>query len=376
MVEVVVDAGRTLDERDEDPLADLEHVLRAIGQHGAGRREIGDAQADMVRRPGSRGPSASNSVSLPRRASEPISVKFASSAMRCMPRYRSQNADDRLAVGDPEGDVIERPRIHANTLSTHRRLPKRQRANRDAGPPPRGGPGALRGYLEERRAVRDHEAALRAPVVLRAVDFFAVERFAVDRLAVERFAVERFAVERFAVAFLAVDFLAVDLRAVVRLAVERLAVERFAVDLRAGARFAVDFLRAVDFFAVVLRAVVFLRAVVDLRAVVFFAPPALRAVVLRAVVLRAVVLRAAVFFLAAAFFFVPDFFAVAFLAVDFFRVAALRVDPERELEREEREVERVTAGTATLRSAISSLNESALGVSDTSPVPLQSSWVM
>jgi hypothetical protein len=123
----------------------------------------------------------------------------------------------------------------------------------------------------------------------------------------------------------------------------------------------------------------------------FFVPPALRAVVL-----RAVVLRAAVFFFAAAFFFVPDFFAEAVLALDFFRDDELRVDPERELEREpEREDDRVVAGTATARSApslvspiadsphvssaasaVGSLHEPALDVCDASPVPLQSSWVM
>src|SRR5581483_5084527 len=194
-------------------------------------------------------------------------------------------------------------------------------------------------YLDERRAVRDREAAFRVPA-LRAVPRFAV----VFRLAVERFA----AVLRFAVDFLAVDFrLPVDFRFAV---VFRFAVERFAVDL------------------------------------------------------RAVVLRAAVFFLAAAFFFVPDFLAADFLAVDFF----FREDPERELELfaelrleervPERDEERVVAGTARATSAISSvlpiadsphassavvsasavglLHEPAFGVSDASPVPLQSSWVM
>jgi hypothetical protein len=146
-----------------------------------------------------------------------------------------------------------------------------------------------------------------------------------------------------------------------------------AVDLR----FAVDFRFAVDRLAVDLRAVLF-----------FFAPPDLRAVVL-----RAVVLRAAVFFFAAAFFRVPDFFADDFFADDFFRPPELRVDPERELERE---LERVVAGMAIVRSSSApsvvspiadsphvssasaggSLHEPVLGVSDASPVPLQSSSVM
>jgi len=74
----------------------------------------------------------------------------------------------------------------------------------------------------------------------------------------------------------------------------------------------------------------------------------------------------------------PDFLAVDFFfAVDFFRAPE-----EREL-LEERDDDRVVAGTATVRSAselsasaAGSFHEPALDVSDASPVPLQSSWVM
>jgi hypothetical protein len=173
-----------------------------------------------------------------------------------------------------------------------------------------------------------------------AVDF--VFRFAVDFFA----AVFRLAVDFFAVAFLAVDF-----------------VFRFAVDFFAAVfRFAVDFLAAV------------FRLAVDFFAVAFFAVDFL----------------AVDFFFVAAFFLVPDFLAVDFLAVDFFRPPE-----EREL-LEERDDERVVAGTATARSASApsvassiavsphvasasaagSFHEAALDVSDASPVSLQSSWVM
>jgi hypothetical protein len=234
-------------------------------------------------------------------------------------------------------------------------VPKREAADTRA---PHGfaEPERLRGcYLDERFAERDREAAFRlVPDDARfADDFFAVDvRFAVDFFLAPPVlrAVDFFAVERFAVDFLAVDFLALDLR---------LEEDFFAVDFR----FAVDFL-AVDFFLAppVERAVVFLRAVVDFAAVFFFA---------------------ADFFFVAAFFFDEAFFAV-----DFFRVEELRVDPERELEREpERDDDRVVAGTATARSlppvsstaeasADSSLYEPAFDVCDVSPVPLQSSWVM
>jgi hypothetical protein len=124
----------------------------------------------------------------------------------------------------------------------------------------------------------------------------------------------------------------------------------------------------------------------------FFAPPVLRVVVLRA----EAALRAPAFFFAAPFFFAPDFFAVDFFFdVDFFRAPELRVDPERELLPEERDDDRVVAGIEIERSsapslvspiadspqsssasAFGSLHEPAVDVSDASPVPLQSSWVM
>jgi hypothetical protein len=158
-------------------------------------------------------------------------------------------------------------------------------------------------------------------------------------------------------------------------------------------RFAVDFLAA-DFLAAVFVfrfAADFLPA--DFLAAVFvfrFAADFLAAVFRFAVDFLAVDFRA-VFFFAAVFFLAPDFLAVDFFfAVDFFRAPE-----EREL-LEERDDERVVAGTATVRSvsalsvaspiadsphagsasAAGSFHEPALDVFDASPVPLQSSWVM
>lgn len=188
-----------------------------------------------------------------------------------------------------------------------------------------------------------------------------------------------------------------DREAVLRLPDER--VDDFLVppDLRAEDFFAVD-LRLVDFLVVDFRDVDFFAD--DLRVVdffaddFFFAPPVLRVVVLRA----DAAFRDAVFFFAAPFFFAPDFFAVDFFFDDdFFRAPELRVDPERELLPEERDDDRVVAGTAIERSisapslaspiadsphassasaAGSSPQEPAVGVPDASPVPLQSSSVM
>jgi hypothetical protein len=167
-----------------------------------------------------------------------------------------------------------------------------------------------------------------------------------------------------------------------RLVVDFLAaVFRFAVDFAAVFRLAVDFFRVVAaFFAAVFRfAVDFFRVVAA-----FFA-----AVFRFAVDFLAVDFFAAVFRFGAAFFLAPDF-AVDFFAVDFFRAPE-----EREL-LEERDDDRVVAGTATVRSASAlsvaspiaasphvssapaagSFHEPALDVLDASPVPLQSSWVM
>ena len=159
---------------------------------------------------------------------------------------------------------------------------------------------------------------------------------------------------------------AVDRLVVLRLAVLRLAVVRFL----AVPRLAVDRFFAVPRFAVVRLAVVRFFAVLRLAAVLFFVPD----------------------------FLALDFFALAFLAEDL-RVEAER-DPEREELREpERDEERVDAAmaagaisalsmldaspmaespqvTSAVGSSDDSLHEPADDVSDVSPVPLQSSWVI
>ena len=95
-----------------------------------------------------------------------------------------------------------------------------------------GGARASRScYRDDRRPLRDRDAALRVPVdradALLAVDLRAVDFFAVDLRAVD---------------FLAVDFLAVDLRAVDLRAVDLRAVDFLAV------RFFVAFLAPEDAF--------------------------------------------------------------------------------------------------------------------------------
>ena len=159
------------------------------------------------------------------------------------------------------------------------------------------------------------------------------------------------------------------------MAVLRLAVLRFfAVLLLAVLRFAV-----LRFFAVLLLAV------------------------LRFAVLRFAVDRLADERLADERVFVPDFFAPAFLALDFL-AEVLRVeeerDPERvELREPERDEERVAAAiaagavsstsslvaspiggslqvTSAAGASDDSLHEPVFDVSDVSPVPLQSSWVI
>ena len=92
VVEVVLDVGRRLDERDPDAAAcsKTSGVPSGSCARAAARSET--RSATCAKAPCSRGPSASNSVSLPRRASLPISVKLSSCAITCMPRCRSRNA--------------------------------------------------------------------------------------------------------------------------------------------------------------------------------------------------------------------------------------------------------------------------------------------
>jgi hypothetical protein len=163
-------------------------------------------------------------------------------------------------------------------------------------------------------------------------------------------------------------------------------------------------LRVLLFFALEALRVVAFRDVVFLRAVVFFRPVDLRAVLFFFAVdfFLAVDFFAAVFFLAVDFLAEDFFFAVDFFAADFFLAVDFLADelrdPERalELRAPERDEDRVragiTVGVSVLSSSVSptadsphvssadstdgSLHEPASGVSDASPVPLQSSWVI
>jgi hypothetical protein len=111
-----------------------------------------------------------------------------------------------------------------------------------------------------------------------------------------------------------------------------------------------------------------------LRAEVFFRAPVLRAVVLRAAVLRVELVLLAVFLRAELVLR-----ALVLRAVDFLRLEPLdllREDPEREVLLDEREEERVVAGTATARatSAPSSIDASPMAesphVSSATSVPI------
>jgi hypothetical protein len=356
---------------------------------------------------------------------------------------------DARTLVHPECDVIESLRLHVQgTLSTPGGSPKRR-----ARPPDAPGAYSARSYPElrlEREALRDRVAEPEREDVFRAVARppFA-PAFFTDALRLREELVFR------APPLLRAD----DLRAelvlrpeldfflallVLRAPVLRADVLRDelvffreppvlrAEDLRAELVFrAPPVLRADDLRAeLVLRAPPVLRAD-DLRAeLVFRAPPVLRADVLRAVVLRAVVLRADDLRAELVFRAPPvlrlDVLRAAVLRVELVLLAVLRAelvlrpvlflrddpvlrleppdllreDPERELLLDERDEERVVAGTATARAASApssidaspmaesphvssaaslpidvSLSESALDVS-ASPVPLQSSSVI
>src|SRR6266705_444013 len=96
-----------------------------------------------------------------------------------------------------------------------RYLPTCTCRNRDTRAPHVAEPERHTGYFDERRPVRDRDAALRV-LAFRAGARFAAERFAVDFFAAERLAVERFAVDLRAADFFAVERFAVDFFAVER----------------------------------------------------------------------------------------------------------------------------------------------------------------
>ena len=94
MVEVVVEVGVGLDETERDTLAELEVRLalapavdlEALGQPGQRASRSLTRSATCSSAPRSRGPSAAKSVSFPRRASAPTSVKASVRSTTCIPR--------------------------------------------------------------------------------------------------------------------------------------------------------------------------------------------------------------------------------------------------------------------------------------------------
>ena len=117
VVEVVLDVGPRLDERHEDPFSDVEDVRRAVGQRGARRGEVGDAQRDVLEHaPLARAFGVEErQLAAPRVAAEQREVRLLRDHVHAEVALAERG--DRLAVGDPEGDVIESLRLHADTLA-------------------------------------------------------------------------------------------------------------------------------------------------------------------------------------------------------------------------------------------------------------------
>jgi hypothetical protein len=125
VVEVVLDVGRRLDEGEGDALGDLEDLRRAVGKLGTGGREVGDPQADMLERT-----LLTRAFGVEERqlatagvASDQREVVLAGDHVH--PQMPFEEGGDRIAVGDPERDVVECLRLHPTTVATTPGLPAR-----------------------------------------------------------------------------------------------------------------------------------------------------------------------------------------------------------------------------------------------------------
>ena len=107
-----VDLGRPLDERDHDPPAGIEGLGRALGQLGAGRGEVGDPQPDAREGAPLAGSFAVEERQFPAAGVAAHQREVALLRDHVHADVPFQEGDDGLAVGDPEGDVVEGLRLH------------------------------------------------------------------------------------------------------------------------------------------------------------------------------------------------------------------------------------------------------------------------
>ncbi len=110
-----------------------------LGSAASARSRSDTRSTTRTSAPGSRGPSAANSVSLPRRASDAHEREGVRALDTCIPRCSQSEVRERVAVGDPEGDVVEggrfhrpgvysplaRSRNHASRAARHPSIPRR-----------------------------------------------------------------------------------------------------------------------------------------------------------------------------------------------------------------------------------------------------------
>ena len=112
VVEVVLDIRLRLNEGQPDSLSGLEHIRCARGQSSAGRGQIGDAQSDMLQRA-----VLTRAIGVEQRqlaatgiAAEQGEVLFVRDDVHA--DVPLEERDDGRTVGDPEGNVVESPRLH------------------------------------------------------------------------------------------------------------------------------------------------------------------------------------------------------------------------------------------------------------------------
>ena len=108
VVDVVLDTVAGLDQAEPEPPG----ATKCAAAPDRSTRGLPEARATAVSRswtrsptrrstPGSRGPSAANSVSLPRRASEPTSVNRSFRSITCIPRCPVRNLGERISCPRP-----------------------------------------------------------------------------------------------------------------------------------------------------------------------------------------------------------------------------------------------------------------------------------
>src|SRR5439155_11480550 len=117
VVEVVVDIGLPFDEPDVQPLAGVDLRPGAVGERSHRLLQVRDAQSDAAQCPRCSWPVGleQRQLSAPRVAAHERETIGPLDHVHA--EVRAREVRDRIAVGDPEGDVVQTLRLHAEEIS-------------------------------------------------------------------------------------------------------------------------------------------------------------------------------------------------------------------------------------------------------------------